>query len=78
MIEFPLVEKSKVLADLSNLKAKNTEDLMVCKTISQTLDQVDLVAIMTESEEYKNIKTEALVFDGRGIYSYSDYTIGKP
>lgn len=74
----PLVEKSKVLADLSNLKVKNTEDLIVCKTISQTLDQVDLVAIMTESEEYKNIKTEVLVFDGRGIYSSADYTIGKP
>jgi len=74
----PLVEKSKVLADLSNLKVKNTEDLIVCKTINQTLDQVDLVAIMTESEEYKNIKTEVLVFDGRGIYSSADYTIGKP
>lgn len=74
----PLVEKSKVLSDLKSLKAKNTENLIVSNTISQTLDQVDLVAIMTESEEYKNIKTEALVFDGRGIYFSSDYTIGKP
>jgi UDPglucose 6-dehydrogenase len=74
----PLVQKSKVLSDLKSLKAKNTENLIVSNTISQTLDQVDLVAIMTESEEYINIKTEALVFDGRGIYSASDYTIGKP
>ncbi|MDA9588454.1 nucleotide sugar dehydrogenase [Flavobacteriaceae bacterium] len=74
----PLVEMSKVLSDLKSLKAKNIENLIVSNTISQTLDQVDLVAIMTESEEYKNIKTEALVFDGRGIYSSSDYTIGKP
>lgn len=73
----PLVEKSKVFSDLNNLNVKNIENLMVSNTINQTLDQVDLVAIMTESEEYKNIKTEAIIFDGRGINSSSDYTIGK-
>lgn len=73
----PLVEKSKVLSDLNNLKVKNIKNLIVTDKISQTLDQVDLVAIMTESEEYKNIETEALIFDGRGINSHSDYTIGK-
>lgn len=73
----PLVEKSKVFSDLNNIKVKNIENLMVSNTINQTLDQVDLVAIMTESEEYKNIKTEALIFDGRGINTSSDYTIGK-
>jgi len=73
----PLVEKSKVLSDLNILKVKNIENLIVTNKISQTLDQVDLVAIMTESEVYKNIETEALIFDGRGINSHSDYTIGK-
>ena len=73
----PLVEKTKIIYDLKDIKTDNLDRIMVCDSIKNTIDKVDLIAIMTESDEYKKIKSKALIFDGRGINPNSNYTIGK-
>lgn len=73
----PLVEKSSIISDLKNKNTSNISNLYVSSSVTEAIESADLVAIMINSDEFKNINSDALIFDGRGANQYSTYTIGK-
>ena len=73
----PLVKRDKILEDLKGINTSNLENITVFDSIEKATEKVDLIAILTESDEYKRINSNALIFDGRGINPNSSYTIGK-
>ena len=73
----PLVEKSSIISDLKNKNTSNISNLYISSSVTEAIESADLVAIMINSDEFKNINSDALIFDGRGANQYSTYTIGK-
>lgn len=73
----PLVEKSSIITDLKNKNTRNINNLSISSSVTEATKNADLVAIMINSDEFKNINPDTLIYDGRGSNQYSTYTIGK-
>ena len=77
MIYDPMVEKKKIIFDLetySEIEKDKIRKIRFCNNSIDAIDEASAIAIITEWEEFKSIKTSKFIFDGRNIsknvYSY--------
>lgn len=76
----PKVHKHRIINDLINLNKKKNQlsdelilnNLVVCKNIDDALLNSDIIAILTEWEEFKNINTKEKIIDTRNICANSN------
>ena len=76
----PKVHKDRIIHDLLNLNKKKNQlsdelilnNLVVCKNIDDALLNSDIIAILTEWEEFKNINTKEKIIDTRNICANSN------
>ncbi|MDA7819994.1 nucleotide sugar dehydrogenase [Flavobacteriaceae bacterium] len=75
----PKVSIDQIQKDLKfNWKEKSIELDRICISSNILFGNSDAVAILTEWEGFKSIDySKTLVFDGRGVVSSSNYSIGK-
>jgi len=75
----PKVSIDQIQKDLKfNWKEKSIELDRICISSNILFGNCDAVAILTEWEGFKSIDySKTLVFDGRGVVSSSNYSIGK-
>ena len=72
----PLVSQKTIKNDLLTYDIK-TSYLEIQNKLSDCLSQSDLIAIVTEHKEFKNLQTSKVIFDGRGINKNAQYSIGR-
>ena len=72
----PLVSQKTIKNDLLTYEIK-TSYLEIQNKLSDCLSQSDLIAIVTEHKEFKNLETNKVIFDGRGINKNAQYSIGR-
>jgi UDPglucose 6-dehydrogenase len=72
----PLVSSSTIIKDLEDYNI-DKDACLICSDIDQCIDAVELVAILTETPLYMNLKKKVPIYDGRGINKKAQFTIGK-
>ena len=79
----PMVSKESIFSDIDFYwEASNKEDITTRISVLDSISTLDLgidaAAILTEWEAFKTINfSKTIVFDGRGFFSSSTYSIGK-
>ena len=79
----PMVSKESIFSDIDFYwEASNKEDITTRISVLDSISTLDLsfdaAAILTEWEVFKTINfSKTIVFDGRGVFSSSTYSIGK-
>ena len=88
----PMIERSRIILDLKTLWTKtgisseridyNLNKIFICKSISKAIKKTEIVAVLTEWDEFKNFdfgNYNKSIFDGRNIIpkNHTNYSIGK-
>lgn len=72
----PLVSLSTIMRDIEDYKI-DKDACSISSNIDECINDVELVAILTEASAYKDLGKELLIFDGRGINKNAKFSIGK-
>ncbi len=72
----PLVSLSTIMRDIEDYKIDKNA-CSISSNIDECINDVELVAILTEASAYKDLGKEFLIFDGRGINKNAKFSIGK-
>ncbi len=72
----PLVSSSTIMKDLEDYNI-NKDACLICYDIDKCIHAVELVAILTDTPVYKDLEKNVPIYDGRGINSKAEFTIGK-
>ena len=72
----PLVSLSIIMRDIEDFGI-NINACSISYNIEECINAVDLVAILTETQAYKDLGKDFSIYDGRGINKEAKYTIGK-
>ena len=77
----PMVLQDSIIRDISyywDLSSKLSQDRIKVLKEAPNFKEIDLAAILTEWEEFKNLDFEnSSVFDGRNLFEKTYYSIGK-
>jgi len=73
----PKVSDERIHEDLLNLHQNKTNNdniifsdrINICNSLAESVDNRDVVLILTEWDEFKNFKTDAKIIDTRNIYN---------
>ena len=71
----PKVSDERIHEDLLNLNQTNNNNIIfsdrinICNSLAESIDDRDIVLILTEWDEFKNFKTDAKIIDTRNIYN---------
>ncbi|MDB3874121.1 nucleotide sugar dehydrogenase [Flavobacteriaceae bacterium] len=75
----PKVSDERIHEDLLNLNQTNNNNIIfsdrinICNSLAESVDDRDIVLILTEWDEFKNFKTDAKIIDTRNIYNGNNF-----